>query len=216
MKKAMLALLILISITEITNAQKGSYLLYGNVGFTSATDFYGETSNSYIINPGIGYQMNDNWTLGLNVGLGGNRQEVPQGTSNVPSGNYTVNTSFNIGPFIRRTYSISNIFSVYGQLEFNYLSGTYTPNNAPVNGIVGGSYNGFGTDIFPALGINIKNGWALNLDFGGLSYQTKTYKGAYYTLAPVSVTNSANQFAVTFGQSAVIGISKNFGGSKKK
>ena len=214
MKKVMLALLVLISLTEVTNAQKGSTLLYGNVGFNSSTDLYGETTNTYTINPGIGYQLNDNWTLGLNIALGGTHQEVPFAGNNVPSGNDMVTTSFNIGPFIRRTYSISNIFSVYGQLEFNYLSGTYTPNNAPINGEVGGSNNGFGTDIFPALGINIKNGWALNLDFGGLSYQTKSYKGAYYT--NLGVTNSASNFAVTFGQSAVIGISKNFGPKKKK
>jgi hypothetical protein len=215
MKKAALILLVCIGLAKMVDAQKGSYLVYGNLGFTSATDYYGEKSNTYTINPGIGYQLSDNWTVGINVAAGGTRQELAQGATNVPSGNYYTTSSFNIGPFIRRAYQISNIFSIYGQLELNYLSGTIDPNNSATNGVVGGSYDGFGTDFFPAIGINIKNGWALNLAFGGISYQTKSYKGDYYT-NNLQVTNSASQFAVTFGQGATFGISKNFGGTKSK
>ena len=209
MKKVMLALLVLISVTEITNAQKGTYLLYGNVGFTANTDSIGSKTNSYNFNPGIGYQFKDNWTLGLNIAIGGSQQETVVG--NVPTGNYNKTTSFNIGPFIRYSYPLGNIFSIYGQFELNYLSGTISPYD-----LVSGSYSGFGTDFFPAIGVNIKNGWALNLSIGGISYQTKTYKGDLYVNSNGGVTNSANQFAVTFGQGATFGISKNFGGSKKK
>jgi hypothetical protein len=207
MKKLMLAVLVLISLTEAANAQKGSYLLYGNVGFTSSTDYYGGTSNTYVINPGIGYQFSNNWTLGLNIAVGGTRQQTE--IANVSIDGYSNTNYFNVGPFLRRAYSISNIFSVYGQLEVNYLSGTTNPYL-----LSSGSYSGFGTDLFPAIGINIKNGWALNLAFGGISYQTKSYKGDYYANNQTVTNSPTNQFAVTFGQSAIIGISKNFGPKK--
>lgn len=209
MKKTLLVLIVLTGLTKITNAQKGSTLLYGNFGFTSSTNFYGESLNSYTVNPGIGFQLNDNWTAGLNISVGGTSQEEGTGNTNIPSGNYDKTSFFNIGPFLRRSYSISNIFSIYGQLEVNYLSGTISPYL-----LNSGSYNGFGAGFFPALGINIKNGFAFNLSFGGISYQTKSYKGDYYTSA--GVTNSANQFAVTFGSGASFGISKNFGPKAKK
>jgi hypothetical protein len=207
MKKVMLVLIVLVCLAKVSNAQKGSYLLYGNVGFSASSDSLTTKSDSYNFNPGIGYQYNDNWTLGLNIAIGGSRQEVVVG--NVPTGNYNTSSSFNIGPFLRYAYPISNIFSIYGQLDLSYLSGKETP-----YALDEGSYSGFGADFFPALGVNIKNGFALNLSFGGISYQTKSYKGDFYSNTGIS--NSASQFAVSFGQGATFGISKNFGGSKTK
>jgi hypothetical protein len=206
MKKLVFALLVLISITKVANAQKGSTLLYGNLGFisnrtTSAGDTAYEKSYTYYFNPGYGYQFNDRWTVGLNIGVGGTKQELPPtgGTGN--SGNYNTTTFFNIGPFLRYSYPLSNIFSIYGQAEVNYLSGK----NSPFE-LVSTSYTGFGANLFPAIGANLKNGFALNFSFGGIVYQETTNKGAL---------NSASQFAVTFGQGATFGISKNFGGKKK-
>ena len=203
----MLALLVLISLTKVTNAQKGSILLYGNVGFGATTDSFDTKSNAYNFNPGIGLQLSNNWTAGINIAIGGSRYEQAEG--NVPTGNYSTTSTFNIGPFIRYAYPISNVFSVYGQFELNYLSGNSTPYL-----IDEGSYSGFGTDFFPAIGMNIKNGWAINLSFGGISYQTKTYKGDAYNSS--AANNSTSQFGITFGQGATFGISKNFGGSTKK
>jgi hypothetical protein len=208
MKKVMLVLLVFVSLTKVSNAQKGSILLYGNVGFSAATDSFGTSSNAYNFNPGIGLQLNDKWTAGLNIGIGGSRSEVT--TASVPTGNYNTTSTFNIGPFIRYAYPISNLFSVYGQFELNYLSGKSTPYLLDE-----GSYSGFGTDFFPAIGMNIKNGWAINLSFGGISYQTKTYKGdVYNSNTGTAPNNSTSQFGITFGQGATFCISKNFGGKK--
>jgi hypothetical protein len=208
MKKIMLVLIVLVCLAKVSNAQKGSFLLYGNVGFTAASDSFAAKSNAYTFNPGIGLQLNDNWTVGLNIAIGGSRKDAT--TIGIPSGDYNTTSSFNIGPFLRYAYPISNIFSIYGQAEVNYLSGKQTPYLTNSS-----SYSGFGADFFPALGVNIKNGFALNLSFGGISFQTKTYKGEDYTSTP-SMNNSTNVFAVTFGQGATFGISKNFGGSKTK
>jgi len=210
MKKAVLILFVLMSLAKISEAQKGSWLLYGNAGFGSSSDSFDFKSNAYTISPGIGYQFKDRWTAGLNFSFGGTRNEIPA-SPEVPSGNYDETSFFNVGPFLRYSYPISDIFSIYGQAEVSYLSGNITP-----YGLDGGSYTGFGADFFPAIGVNIKNGFALNLSFGGISYQTKSYKGQYYSNQIPSAANSASQFAITFGQGATFGISKNFGGEKHK
>ncbi len=208
MKKIILAVVVLVSLTKVASAQKGSILLYGNVGFSAASDSFNAKSNAYTFNPGIGIQLSDNWTAGLNIAFGGTRQDAT--TTGVPTGNYNTTSFFNIGPFLRYAWSISPVFSVYGQAEINYLSGNSTPYLTDET-----KYTGFGANLFPAIGINIKNGYAINLSFGGLSYQGKSYKGESISNNPY-LSGSTSQFAVTLGQGATFGISKNFGGSKKK
>ena len=73
-----------------------------------------------ISNPGFGYQFGNNWTAGINIAVGGGRQE----TGN--TGNYNT-TSFST------LYSISSLFMANKQCVFslwtaevNYLSGTKT------------------------------------------------------------------------------------------
>ncbi len=212
MKKIFLITLVITSLTKVSIAQKGSLFVYGNVNFSSSTDSIAFKSNSYSINPGIGYQLGDNWTVGLNFAFGGTRTETSSTLSGppIPSGNYSTSSFFNVGPFFRYSYSINSIFSLYGQADFNYLSGSKSPYATD-----GGSYTGFGTDLFPAIGVNIKNGFAINLSFGGISYQTKTYSGQGYNSVQGNLS-SASQFAITFGQGATFGISKNFGGKKLK
>jgi hypothetical protein len=213
MKKIMLALIVLVSLTKVASAQKGSILLYGNVGFGSATDSFGFKSSSYTINPGVGLQLSDNWTVGLNFAFGGSSEDAtgaPNPTT--PNVNNTTTTFFNIGPFLRYTYAINTIFSIYGQANISYLSGT-----KDIPAVPSGSYTGFGTELFPAIGVNLKHGFALNLSFGGLAYQTKTYKGGTYNSSTdIAPTSSTSQFAITLGQGATFGISKNFGGTAKK
>jgi outer membrane protein with beta-barrel domain len=210
MKKVVLILLVVTGLAKVTNAQKGSWLVYGNLNVAANTDSFAFKSNSYAINPGIGYQLNDNWTAGLNFAFGGTKSETALNPT-TPSGNYNTTSFFNVGPFLRYSYSINKIFSIYAQTDLNYLSGSSNPYN-----LVSGSYTGFGADLFPAIAVNIKNGFAINLSFGGISYQTKTYTGGAYNTTGSGNLSTANQFAFTFGQGATFGISKNFGGGKEK
>jgi hypothetical protein len=214
MKKVVFALFILTGIAKYSSAQNGSLLVYGNANFASSTDSFAFKSNSYSINPGIGYQFSDNWTAGINIAFGKTKSETPLNSSatTVPSGNYNTTNFFNFGPFLRYTYSFNSIFSLYGQAEFNSISGTTSP-----YALVSGTYKGYSADLFPAIGVNIKHGFAINLSFGGIYYQSKTYTGAIYN-GPGSIPppSSSSQFAVTFGQGATFGISKNFGIIKHK
>jgi hypothetical protein len=68
--------------------------------------------------------------------------------------------------------------------------------------------SGYDFKLFPAVFIDIKNGFGLNFDFGGIEYQSTTQSD----LIPKDHTNI---FAFTFGQGIIVGISKNFGGRKK-
>jgi len=59
---------------------------------------------------------------------------------------------------------------------------------------------------FPAVFINVKNGFGLNFSVGGIGYTSSKPSGG----------SASNSFNFTFGQSVGIGLSKNFGLHKKK
>jgi len=201
MKKVILAALILLSLAKTTNAQQGSILLYGNLGFSSTSSTEGSNTTkgtNFSIMPGVGYQFNDKWTTGLNIGIISNSTTPNGGTSSTTS-------TFNIGPFLRYTKPLSNIFSVYGQLDLGYTSTSYPT----VDGVSTPSLSGFAASVWPAIAINVNNGFALNFAFGAISYSSNSQT--------VSGTkNSSNSFGISFGSGASFGVSKNFGGSSKK
>ncbi len=191
MKGILLAGLMMAGLAVTANAQNGSVLVYGNLSVNtnkSATDV---KQTSFQFMPGIGYQFNDNWTAGANIGIGSYKYTPVTGAS-------TTTNTFAAGPFLRYTQPLSNIFSVFGQLDATF--GNSKTNNG------GTESNSFNLGITPYAAINLKNNFALNFSFGGLSYETNKVKGA---------SKSSNSFGLTFGQGASFGISKNFGGKKK-
>jgi hypothetical protein len=188
MKKLILALLAVGSVA-FANAQSNSVLLYGNVGMSNYSDSMNTNMFSWNINPGIGYQFDQHWTLGLSLGYAQN--------SNRPDGGTRTNTNdYNVGAFGRYTHNISGIFYCYGQLDMGYWGGNQT-GNFPTDRI----YNGFYAKFNPAVGAHIKNGWSLNFSVGGLGFMTRKYN---------ETANSSNSFGITFGQQVNIGLSKNF------
>jgi hypothetical protein len=67
------------------------------------------------------------------------------------------------------------------------------------------SYNGFNPAVIPGIGMNIKNGFAVNISFGSLSYSTITTDFANKS----SLNTSSLGF--NFGaQNFAVGVSKNF------
>jgi len=192
MKKIFLALLAVSSIAT-ANAQKGSILLYGNLSFNTSTDVNKTKTTNWAAMPGIGYQFNNNWTAGLNLGFG------EQGTqANGSSDKQTINT-YDFGVFARYSHNMGNIFYCYGQIDVTYTGGYTTFGSAP-------SYNkhtGLMADFVPALGMHLGKGWGMNFSVGGISYTTDK--------ATVSGSNANSNFALSFGQQMNIGISKNFG-----
>lgn len=162
-------------------AQKNTLLVYGNLDALSAKSATGVKSSTFSISPGVGYQLDDHWTAGVNLA-----------SHNTKSGSPEVKTtSFGAGPFIRYAYALSDIFAVYGQFNANVLAGK----------TAGVKSNGFQGNLFPAIGVNLKNGFALNFNFGSLAFGSNKVKGA----------DAATHFGLSFGSGAGFGISKNFG-----
>lgn len=182
MKKVFLSLLLAGASIVGVRAQSNTLLVYGNVGFDSQKAG-NTTANSYNVSPGVGYQWNDNWTAGLNLGLTGRSTTTNSITAK--------SSDVAVGPFVRYTQPLAGIFSIYGQFNANFLSGE--------------QYSGFQGTLFPAIGVNLKNSFALNFTFGSLSFTSRKADGA---------SNATTDFHFGFGTGAGFGISKNFGLTK--
>ena len=166
MKNVFFSLLLAVASVVGVRAQSNTLLVYGNVSFDSQKLNNSTTVSAYNVSPAVGYQWNDHWTAGVNLGLTG---------SKLTDGTTTSTTS--VGPFVRYTQPLAGIFAIYGQFNANFLAG------------------GFQGTLFPAIGVNLKNSFALNFSFGSLSF----------------TTGDASAFHLGFGSGAGFGISKNFG-----
>jgi hypothetical protein len=184
MKKLLVAAFVLASATFSAKAQQGSILVFGNVGFnTQNAHSDGGKQTNFSIAPGVGYQFNKNWTVGGELGF-----------STSKAGDNDASNTYKGGAFVRYSHPVSDIFSIYGQLGAGY------------QGQKQGDYKASGVYAYvvPAVAVNVKNGFALNFAFGGISFDNMKPKGG----------DAATSFGVTFGQSFNVGITKNFGGKK--
>jgi hypothetical protein len=206
MKKLLLAFLAAGTMAA-AHAQEGSILLYGNAGILSNSNQESypagypappKTNNfNWNVTPGIGYQLDKNWTVGLNLSYG----QVTTKSDSTGNNRLSQN-SYSVGVFGRYAHMFgdSKIFCWYGQLNVGYAGEYYTEGSLPTFGKAGG----INVNLFPAVGANIGHQWALNFSVGGIGYQTLSGSG----------TNNATSstFSFTLGQQANIGLSKNFGG----
>jgi hypothetical protein len=192
MKKLILALLAAGTIATANAQEPHSILLYGDVSLNSVRHSTLTKTTMWNASPGVGYQFNHNWTLGLNISWG---QNAVKDSSN----HKTTDNNYMVGPFARYSHYIgkSETFFYYSQLDFSYLGGYTTSGGSPATL----KHNGVFIDLYPALGINVGRGIALNFSIGGISYTTDKYDGATY---------STNTFNFMFGQQINFGISKNF------
>ncbi|MDR0792779.1 MAG: hypothetical protein LBE82_05685 [Chitinophagaceae bacterium] len=195
MRKIVLAALFMAGIAMSANAQKGSILLYGGTTFGSENNGVG---TSFSLNPGIGYQFSDHWTVGLDLGASVASHLTP---------------SYQAGGFLRYTQAINGIFAIYEQAGIGYLHAGETPGFSPYGRLSANNLalnaagaNGFYAVIsLPNVAISIKNGFGVYLGFGNIGYshlKTNDY--------------SASKFSFNFGNGLDFGISKNFGGVKSK
>ena len=142
--------------------------------------------------PGVGYQFNHNWTLGIKI-------MWVQSATKDSSGVKNTDNMYSVGPFARYSHYIrkSETFYYYTQLDFDYQGGYHTNQGNPATN----KHNGIYAGLYPALGINVGRGLGLNFSIGGLSYSTDKVSNATY---------STNTFSFTFGNQVNVGISKNF------
>jgi hypothetical protein len=192
MKKLILALLVAGTAATANAQEPRSILLYGNVGLHQDRLPSLEKRTDWNATPGIGYQFNHNWTVGVNISWG---QNAVKDTA----ANKTTNNMYAAGAFARYSQYIrrSEIFFWFAQYEFAYQGAYTTQGGNPATNKMSGIY----TNLYPALGVNVGRGLALNFSVGGLNYGTMKADGAAY---------SDNKLNLTFGNQMNFGLSKNF------
>lgn len=191
MKKILALTIVMAGLAVSATAQKGSVLVYGDVIVTSKKNQDGNFKYNVLdINPGVGYQFNDNWTVGIQGGVRSTTTEEVEGADENKLNNIKV------GPFLRYTKDLSETFFVFGQLD-----GSFVSNKTKTGDVVTSEGTGFNANVFPAIGVNIKNRFALNFSFGGLGFETFKLDGA---------SESSSRVELNFGQVIKIGVSKNF------
>jgi len=192
MKKLILALLAAGTIATANAQEPHSILLYGDATFNTVRNGDLSKTTNWDAMPGVGYQFNHNWTLGLNISWGQSAYKDPTGIKN------TYNT-YSAGPFARYSHYIgkSETFFWYSQVNFDYDGGYHTSGGNATDL----KNSGVSANIFPALGVNVGRGLCLSFAVGGLGYSNLKYADSTY---------STNTFNFTFGHQVNIGLSKNF------
>ncbi|HTN46399.1 MAG TPA: hypothetical protein VL098_08645 [Flavipsychrobacter sp.] len=221
MKKLILSALALTTIATAQAQKPGSILIYGSLGVGGNTTTYDagipgvDDSKTKDFNmhfaPGIGYQFNKNWTVGLNFGVG------LATSTNVDADVDVINTGIMIGPFIRHTMPINKTFFMFTQANLGYMYSMERTdyNDAAIDNPE--SYvNGVGIDVFPAVGINITKCIALNFSIGGLGVAStkQTFNDAHEMGETAEIRNVGVDF--TLGQQFNLGVSANLGGRHGK
>jgi hypothetical protein len=199
MKKLILTTAVVLSMIATANAQKNSMLLGGNIDWSRYSNPVNDSVfSSSTFNPYLGYQFDEHFTAGIALNAGGTRSssDSSQLQHKFPS--------FEVGPFVRYTKTLNNIFSVYAQI--NGMFG----NKKEIIGLIeqpGSVYNTTSIYLTPAVMVNLKNNFALNFSFGRLGYYGKTPSGTS------NATEGTSDFS--FGRTMNIGVSKNFMTTKK-
>lgn len=206
MKKALL--IVALAITGLANAQKGSILVAGSVGIEgskSSLGFNEDKTTTFNFSPKIGYQATDHWTFGVDLSVAASKEDHTafNGSTLVTETTTTKTTMFSAGPFARYTMPVSELFSLYADMGAGFQSGKQTTETpAPPVGTLTTTQkgDGFYLGITPAVFINVKKNFGLNVSIGGLRYETMNIDGG----------SDNNHFIFNFGQTVNIGISKNF------
>lgn len=195
MKK--LLIIAALSVFNFSNAQKGTILVQGNIDYSSTKNgsVGNNSSQSYFsFSPKVGYQFADNWTIGGELGIS---------SQNLESFTFEYDRDgFSGGAFIRYSKPLSEMFLIYADFRSGYSSFKETNSSNGFSPTTSASKSeGLYTGITPALFINIKKGFGLNFNIGGLAYEQQNFDNG---------GNDFKNFNVSFGQSFSVGISKNF------
>lgn len=185
-----------IALTGFANAQKGTYLVSGNLTYQSISNSQTEAADYdyFNFNPKVGYQFTDNWTLGIESSV--NTQKTKQTSSYESKRN-----GYAIGGFVRYSKPLSETFSLFTDFGLGYVN---TKERLTINAGADENTiksNGFYAQLQPLLFLKVKNNFGINFGLGGVAYNNTTIKGS---------NNTTSSFSLNFGQAYTVGIQKNF------
>lgn len=222
MKKVVLSLL---ACGALATANAQGILVFGDVGYNAHTEGHensfggasvtGETKTSnFSFNPGIGYMINEHMAVGVEVRGTGTRV---MHTSNVPGVKDQTDRGFDltVGPFFRYTMPINKTFFTYTHLSVGYKMGTFKY-EAPMQDFTD-EYNGFGAQLYPAIGANVTPRMALAFSIGGISYDRYKWDIEQPNTTPAGVEEhkTYSNFNLNVGQQMNLTIQWKFGGMSK-
>ncbi|MTH14951.1 outer membrane beta-barrel protein [Flavobacterium sp. LC2016-01] len=191
-------LIAMLTVFGVMNAQKGSVLVMGNLEYNSqnGTAVNSEIkSRSFVFWPKVGYQFHENWTAGIEGGIGNAKTE-----SKFVESSESKSDVFSLGGFLRYSKPLNQTFSAYVDLGSGFQNQKSTNSNGSISSVDKG--NGFYVSLTPAIFINVNNGFGLNFNVGGLGYNTFNYENEN--------VNDFKNFNFSFGKAFSVGISKNF------
>jgi len=215
MKKLILAAFAVGSLTAAKAQKAGSLLVYGDLGVSNHVTTFDDgivgtpnTKNKDFgvhFMPGVGFQINNHLTVGMNFGVWYNQSKTDPATI------VEKHRRLGVGPFVRITQPLSRTFFFYNQLNLTYLNGKQTTDNpTPIFDPVV-STNGFMANIMPGVGVNINETVALNFSIGGIEYGFERESNN----VNAQITKHSG-FDLTFGRQFSLGVSANFGGKRAK
>lgn len=190
MKKLICLFAVSFGVVAGMNAQKNTVLLYGDAGFNTTKASNDDLNKGFNMNLGVGYQFDHNWTVGLTGGYSTLR-ERPNGQTY-----WDLYDSYSFAPFIRYSRPMGSLFTFFTQGEFGYIGSSMGQTNLNTRS----NYNGTYLSVFPAIGLNLGKGWALNFNVGGLGYSSIKHENS---------NSPSRGFSLTFGQHYNAGLSWN-------
>jgi opacity protein-like surface antigen len=192
MKKMLLILAL--ATFSFANAQKGTILVGGNIGYSSENidrPLAEVKTNTFEFSPKVGYQFHDNWTVGTEF-------MIQSSKTNNGGGEGKFN-AYKYGAFVRYSVALSETFSVFADLGAGFQNQKTKTDDGTITTTQ--KADGIYTGITPALFINMKKGFGLNFSIGGLGYETLSYDAS---------NTDVSKFYFNFGKTVNIGVSKNF------
>lgn len=212
MKKIIIATLTLFSVLS-TQAQKNSILLGTDFSFKRVTGFDNEKTNNVTFTPIIAYEVAENWFVGAKTSLSYDKHTYNDGINITKIQDKSYESR--IGGFVRYYKPFNETFGIYADLGAGYQQYRSDSRLAPKNAIYNESemilanrVRGYGyyIDFAPALFINFKNNFGLNVSFGGVEWSdTKENVALDY-----KNYNKSKDFDLTFGKSIHVGVTKKF------
>ena len=117
--------------TFATAQKKGSILVMGSIEYNSqnvSNSGSEDKTNSFTFSPKVGYQFHQNWTAGIEAGVGTAKREFSNNTESKLN-------NFSLGGFLRYSKPLNQTFSAYADLGVGYQSRKTTNSVGPISTI---------------------------------------------------------------------------------
>ena len=200
MKKIIIASLALFSVFSV-QAQKNSILLGTDFSYKRVNGFNDEKNSEVEFTPVIAYEIADNWFIGAKTAF--------KWIKNTINDEEHKNYGSKVGGFVRYYKPFNDTFGVYADLGAGYQEYRSDYKDTQTNVVnVADRYrvHGYYIDFVPALFINFKNNFGLNVSFGGIEWNDSKANQAF----KYDDSDKNKEFDLTFGKAIKVGVTKKF------